>query len=70
MFAQHCFVLRLVFGEKKNKKSTPYLCIAVGFKDGGEEEKRKGRQRRQQGAREINLWATQIQVIQKKRQRM
>lgn len=41
----------------------------MGFKDGVEEEKR-GRKKRQKSATEINLWATQSEVIQKKRQRM
>lgn len=39
MFAQHCFVPCLAFGEEK--KNTPHPHIPVCFKDGVEEEKRE-----------------------------
>lgn len=42
----------------------------MGFKDGVEEEKRGRKKRRQKSATEINLWAIQSEVIQRKRQRM
>lgn len=49
----------------------PSCCFGPsGHKDGVEEEKRERKQRRQKGAMEINLWASQSQIIQKNRQRM